>query len=339
MPDTRHQISPSPRAIVRLGRRIVCAGVLLAGALGLFWWKANLATQCRLVLFFPNSVNGIPLGAPVKVNGVTVGQVSSFGVRVPNGTTADGFYAAVWIVLDDTVARDKGFPEGLSSPGVLGREIARGLRGKRALRSPLTGDFYIELAYVPSTPPVRVSAPDEALPEIPVIPVALSIHQFDALVGQLQKFSEFDFPSLGREWERVLETALRETAPQGFHSLNGEILEALDAAREVLDSPSFREDIRRLHTTLVEFRAALERDGAKLGRVVSEGAVFLGEIQQTLARVRERMASVAVVLDLSRSEPLQKLCRHLRQIRVICEKADAFRRQLKAGAGKPLTPY
>lgn len=340
MPHTFRPQSPSvSRATARLGRYIVCAGVLLAGVLGAFWWHANLATQHRLVLFFPNSVNGILLGAPVKVNGVTVGQVSSFDVRVPRNATTDEFYAAVWIVLDDAAARDKGFPGEISSPGVLGREIARGLRGKRALGSPLTGDFYIELLYAPSVPPVRVSTSAEKLPEIPVIPVALSTHQFDALVAQLQKFSEFDFPRLEREWDGALEAALRDTAPQGFRALNDEIRDALDGAQEALDSQSLREDIRSFHATLGKIRGVLGRNGADIVRAASEGAELLGELQQGLAGFRRRIEDVAAVLDFPHSGPLQKLQQHLRQIRAVCEKVDAFRQKLNEGLDRPLMTY
>ncbi|MDR2844826.1 MAG: MlaD family protein [Puniceicoccales bacterium] len=306
-------------AATQLGRRLVLAALVLCiGAV--VWWRegAGMGPRERLVLYFESSVNGIGIGTPVKVHGVSVGWVDALDVRAPRDGT-DGFHAAVWVALPSGKLVEKGLPAKIAKREVLAGEIMRGLRGRIALRSPITGEFYIELAYTPEVAPALVSAVEESLPEIPVTPLPLSKEKIDTYTDWLVAFSELDFPTLETEWNEVLDTFLRQTAPERVRTLNADTLTRLAQAETLLRDPQWLADCSDINAALLRFRATLA-DGspAALLRLAADGTGLCASIRGPLERVNQRTAEVAALLD-GGADLWREVRQRLQQVNALCE--------------------
>ena len=110
---------------------------------GYSWWRAWSAPLIPVVFRPAFSVEGISSGTPVRVQGVTVGQVSSIGLDAD----AEGrLRPVVRLVLDPATLEDRGFADRLRGDR-LRTEVAQGLRARLVAVSPASGMLQVELIW------------------------------------------------------------------------------------------------------------------------------------------------------------------------------------------------
>lgn len=132
------------------------------------------ADKVRFVIFFESSLNGLEIGAPVKMQGVKVGEVTDIVLQFDPKT--DKIYKPVVIEIDrDTLTG----PEGASFPRALTRKdreenrdrlVAAGFRARLEMQSLLTGLLFIDFDVHPDKPPVFTGLEYRELLEVPAIP-------------------------------------------------------------------------------------------------------------------------------------------------------------------------
>lgn len=143
----------------------------------------------RPVLFvcmFQGSVNGLKVGAPVKLRGVQIGTVEeiklflspSEGQLRPDVDVTDLRFPVIIGVDRDLILQSGGTGHALSEEGFKAM-IARGLRAQLDTESLLTGILYVDLDLHPNSPVNFVLVPNAGtLREIPTVPTALeAIHK------------------------------------------------------------------------------------------------------------------------------------------------------------------
>lgn len=153
----------------RIGLFLVGALALAVLAVAMLASRAWLERRTSFIAYFPESVNGLENGAPVKFQGVPVGSVTEimieinqqdktfqvpikFDIDLPRLTTHLGTY----VNLADTV--------------VLRQQIQNGLRAQLQMESIVTGLLYLELAYRTDSTPPRLASLTNEYPEIPTSP-------------------------------------------------------------------------------------------------------------------------------------------------------------------------
>jgi len=165
------------------------------------WWRAWSAPLVNVVFRPSFSVEGIASGTPVRVQGVTVGQVTSIGLDAD----AEGrLRPVVRLSLDPTTLEDRGFADRLRGDR-LRLEVAKGLRARLVAVSPASGLLQVELIWDEAAPaaPGPLSAD-----EIPPLDSNLRSKIADFL-QQLEAVAEKDLVGLAAELERDLDgTAL-----------------------------------------------------------------------------------------------------------------------------------
>jgi paraquat-inducible protein B len=142
--------------------------------------------QSTFISYFGESVNGLEVGAPVKFQGVPVGQVTSLLIQIESGDRS--FQVPVQYEVDLTrLTSQAGTFIDLEDADVLRRQIADGLRAQLQMESIVTGQLYIELAYRPDAPPPELETRPTAFPEIPTSPSLLAAFgsQAGSLVGDV----------------------------------------------------------------------------------------------------------------------------------------------------------
>ncbi len=328
--------------VARLGLAI-CVGMLgLTGVCGWLWWRATNEPRVHLTMFFRNTVHGVEVGSPVKILGVPAGQIESMGVRLPTDTDP-AHYAAVKVVLDGDLLAAKGLPRDLERPNRLREEIARGLRGRLRIISPMTGDMYLELAYEPELPAVVVSQRNERVAEVPTLPDPLS----EGLVALTHKFGELerrDFAHIESEVMERLDRIHHAVDPEAIHDANNAVLAKLDEVRGAIANPKLREKLAAVNADIAEARQALAGLDCNSGKGAEAFAKAAEKLRGDLADASAETDKIGRSLDPRSPSLLMAYARiatlrdEAARVRSLCEEVsgangflDVFVRM--AGAG------
>jgi paraquat-inducible protein B len=156
----------------------------------------------KFICFFSGSLNGLKVGAAVKVRGVEIGSVSEIRLRP---TPSEGRFKQnieiinglpVIIDIDESQLRSRGATGAALMPQELNNLIKRGLRAQLETESFLTGLLYIDLDLHPGAPVNLMLEPGSGdYPEIPTVPTNLQQVQETAMKA-LAKLNEVDFVKL-----------------------------------------------------------------------------------------------------------------------------------------------
>jgi paraquat-inducible protein B len=140
---------------------LIVIGLLVFGGTGWF------VQHNKYVAYFPGSVKGLQVGAPVDFRGVTIGQVTDIKVLFnPEEVKAR---IPVVMELEPTEIEVVGRGEIIAASEDAERLIKAGFRAQLQSQSLLTGLLFVNLDFYPNAP-VRLVGGDEPYPEIPTIP-------------------------------------------------------------------------------------------------------------------------------------------------------------------------
>jgi hypothetical protein len=169
------------------------------------WWRAWSAPLVQVMVRPSFSVEGISSGTPVRVQGVTVGQVTSVGLDAdPEGRLRP----VVRLSLDPELLEDRGFADRLRGDR-LRDEVARGLRARLIAVSPASGMLQMELVWDTSSP---VAPGAFAADEIPPVGGNLQ-NRIEGFVQQLENLADKDLVGLAADLERDLDRFYDSTDP------------------------------------------------------------------------------------------------------------------------------
>jgi paraquat-inducible protein B len=150
---------------------LAAIGVIIFGS-GKFFKEKHL-----WVLFFPGSVKGLTVGAPVTLKGVQIGTVTD--VKVVFDRENLTFQTPVYVeVLPDRV-KDIGEYTAKETERIatdpdeaIKLLVERGLRAKLELQSLVTGKLQVAFDMYPDTP-VNYVGLEKKVPEVPTLPTAM----------------------------------------------------------------------------------------------------------------------------------------------------------------------
>lgn len=223
----------------------------------------------RFIVFFEGSVNGLRIGAPVKVKGVQVGEVVDIllGIGSMNLFRMEPPRIPVIIELDVTGIRSLG-AAGDTNRANLNRLIEEGLRAQLNMESFVTGLLYVSFDFFPSAQAVLVGGPDLPHPELPAIPTTLEQAQ-SAAAEIINKLKEMKF-------EEMIED-LREASSGVNQLVNSPGLKAgVDSLGEVMAN---------VNKTLAEVQSAVSR----VERLADNLDTGVSGVQKELASTTKEM--------------------------------------------------
>lgn len=239
------------------------------------WWRAWSAPLIPVVFRPAFSVEGISSGTPVRVQGVTVGQVASIGLDAD----AEGrLRPVVRLSLDPETLEDRGFAERLRGDR-LRAEVARGLRARLVAVSPASGLLQVELIWDASAP-----APQEPLAadELPPLDTRLQ-RRIDDFVQQLEDLAEKDLVGLAAELERDLDGFHDATDPERAARFSAMIVRRTGAVLVATADGELDAQSARLVAACARLRAAVEQADRRLD-------------DETLALLQVRLADAGAAL-------------------------------------------
>jgi ABC-type transporter Mla subunit MlaD len=259
----------------KLGVFVVITTALLMLMLGLLGAGAFLKRTVIVATYFPESVQGLDNGAPVKLRGVTIGKVHNIDlvigrpVREGEGVTDVRGYVRVDIELD----ADRFSNRDVAADLAVG--VREGLRA-RVASSNLMGGGYIEIVYVrPDTPYFK--PPDDSarffLPSTPSLMTEF-LSAAERIAGQLEA-AEID--KVARSMNALMQ------------SLDGKVQE-LDVNRIQQDARALLSEVR---STNARVKALLEDPAVgKMLDGASRAAADLPELTARLKSVSTKLEEI-----------------------------------------------
>jgi hypothetical protein len=262
----------SRRALGGLMLAVLVSGLLWSA---FAWWRAWSAPLVTLVFRPAFSVEGIATGTPVRVNGVTVGQVVSIGLDLD----ADGrLRPLVSLSVDPEALEDRGFADRLRGDR-LGEEVSRGLRARLITVNPASGLLQVELVWDAAAPPPTTALRRD---EIPPVGEAFG-RRLEGFVDQLERLAEADLVGLAAELDRDLDRWLVSADPARATRFSADLVARTSAVREATAAEVLGERALRFAEASGRLRAAVEKAERGLD-------------DETLAVLQVRLADAATAL-------------------------------------------
>jgi len=254
---------------VFIGAFVVGAALIAVIAIGLLASGVLFKETAPFVAYFDESVDGLDVGAPVKWNGIKIGEVSEIGFYA-KGDPPERF-ASVMFEIDLDYVRNVGVKSDMTDPRKIRESIIEhGLRVRLELASIVTGVVFLELEFDPDAPPPTFVRERPPFPEIPTRRSAL------AELGQsatevIARLSAVDAPAIGAQLQTVLATIDTTLSGVRLREVTDSLLLAVADVRRAIDMADVASSRAKLQTTLDEFY---------------DVAVLLNErLEPTLARV------------------------------------------------------
>ena len=163
-----------------IGAFVIGAIALIVIGLLVFGGANWFAKRNTFIAYFPGSVKGLRVGAPVDFRGVNIGQVTDIRVAFnPKDVTAQ---IPVVLQLDPSRIDVAGMPRARSDQEQVKELIDAGFRAQLQSQSLLTGLLFVNLDFQPDTP-VRLVGGEQPYPELPTIPSGLE--ELQATAGDI----------------------------------------------------------------------------------------------------------------------------------------------------------
>jgi len=209
----------------------------------------------QFALYFPESLRGLSVGAPVDFRGIVVGEVKSLGVEYEKADSPIRFPVLINVYPDRLRSRSlngssPGAYSQAKSRAIIDRLVAHGMRGQLRTGNLLTGQLYIALDFFPDaskaaidwsgTPPVLATLPGgltEIQDAVGRIARKLDRVPIERLSGELSQ-ALVSLDATLRSSQKLIGQLDSQVAPQATRTL-AEAEQALRAANALLaqDAP------------------------------------------------------------------------------------------------------
>jgi paraquat-inducible protein B len=270
--------------------------------------------RTTFISFFPESVNGLANGAPVKFQGVPVGRVTAINIEIDR--VDDSFQVPVEYEIDlPRLTTPRGTFVDLSDTLVLQQQVAKGLRAQLQMESFVTGVLYVELSYRSDSTRPKLEKRETAWPEIPVTPSLMAAIGGGAgsLLGEVMKIMNRVNGMLG-------DVNVRE--------VNAAVVQSAKAVQQLVESPELRATLRQmpgataqLNSTMAEAQKLVERATRAIDPMQTQVTGVSTEAISTLQALRKTLDETHGLLSAD-TGPGYELTGALKSLR---EAADALK--------------
>src|SRR5262245_6736318 len=316
-------------------------GAFLLGALALIviailvFGSGRLFRQTRnFVLYFDTSVNGLRVGAPVKVKGVEIGSVKDIRLLVGQGTAGDKIPVIIEIDLEKVTSRGATPLITVDREALQKAIVDRGLRGQLEMESLVTGLLYVALDFFPGTPInlVQQEKGDYQYPEIPTLPTTLEQAK-GALTRVISKLEDIDFKELDANLQATLKGLNRTVNSPEIESVLRSLARVMPKVDEAVVN------IRNLAGTTEDkvkiLADDLQHTSGDARLALKEAGDALKQTQETMKRAEAAVANIETLTDLD-SPVNYELVKGLRDVSTAARSLRALTDYLERNPRAPI---
>lgn len=262
-----------------IGAFLVGSLVLLVAAILIFGGGQIFKQKSEFVIFFDSTLNGLNVGAPVKLEGVQIGTVKEIALILDQN--AGRISKPVVVEINPEIMRDSGGHPLQAALTLRQRQenakriIEAGLKARLETQSLLTGLLYVEFSFVRDEPVNLIGINYKDLPELPSRP---------STVDQIRNTAD-------EVMTKVRQLPLEEIVK--------DLADTLREVRDLMKSDDLKKSLAHLSSTLRE----TERLTVTLNETTkplltnANGAVI--ETRMTMHDFRKEIAPVLANVDKS----------------------------------------
>lgn len=287
----------------------VAGAVILLFSLLLFFSGGNYFTDKeRVVMYFDGSVQGLQVGAPIKLKGVEIGEI----VNIEVSFLADDL-TIVNIVTGDIVLKRINRTDQQPTNNVIDAVINKGLRAQLNYQSFLTGLLYVELDFYPNTE-IRLLNLQSQYREFPTIGTDLE-SIFNNIENLDLEAISTNFSSALGSLDSLLKSGKIDSAVNDFSAasqavaeLSKELSASVETFNALLDQtnkeiPRLSDDIALTLTELRETLNGIDGVMATAGDTFSEDSMLIDQITRSAEEVSRAASAVRVLSDTLEQQP------------------------------------
>jgi paraquat-inducible protein B len=249
-----------------IGAFVVGAIALVVVGLLVFGGGRFFADRLTWVTYFPGSVKGLRVGAPVNFRGVRIGEVTRIQVLYDEQDGSMLIPVVMEVVAGQVTVIDRGDAQRRERTDIEGL-IERGLRAQLQTDSLVTGLLSVDLDFYPDAPVEQVSIDSPALRDYPVVPA---------------------IPSRMEELEQSLGAVMQE--------IPGLLRDVRGLLGDVTSGPT-ASNIDKILQDVAHFTASLDRAAPALAGLVERTEQSAASIQQVAESAEQIMTSNQETID------------------------------------------
>ena len=251
----------------------------------------------QFVLFFPGTVNGLRVAAPVKFRGVEIGAVKDILLQLGSDLKIQRIPVIIEIDLKKITKRGASGAV-LQDPKAYKALIDEGLRAQLRTESFVTGVLYVGLDFFPEIPATYIQPAGSKYEEIPTVPTAFEQAQ-DAASRMMAKLEDIDFEGL-------------------MNSTRA----ALDGISRLVNSPALSASLRGLEQSMPKLQEALSGMHQMTTSMDTHVGALSANLQQTSDAAREAMVEASTALKQT-TEAMKEADAALTNVRTISDPDSA----------------
>lgn len=254
-------------------------------------------TAETFLLVFKESVRGLPVGAPVDLRGVTVGEVTKIDVALDSRNSEISIPVEIQFYPERLRAqyRNKSPQDKpMNSRALLDALVVNGFRAEVKSGNLLTGNLFVALDFFPKAPPAKIDWSTNP-PRFPTVPGSTDQLQ-KKLMQLVQKIEQIPFEELAGDTRKTIQSfdVTLKSAEKLLKNVDSAVI---PEARSVLvEARQSLEDVRK---TLGEARKTL--GGAN--QVLAGDAPVQLDLRETLREVSRAAQSLRVLGDYLEQHP------------------------------------
>jgi len=302
-----------------IGAFIVGAIVLTFVALLFFSGGKFFSEKEKVIMYFEGSVQGLQVGAPVKLKGVELGQITDIQINfqsdnktIVNAVTAD-------LVMKRVNSRGTRITNEFFDEA-----IKNGLRAQLNFQSFLTGLLYVELDFYPDTP-AKLYGLQQDYRELPTVAT-----QFEELS---KSFAEMDIKGIAKhidefatELNNILKSGEIQTAIKNINKAAVSIEKT---------SSNVNGRVSQLSENIEKTRTEIDKFIAELNKQTPEVAKALNKSLQDLSNSLNQINKTAVSIEGTVSEDAPLINQLNDTLIEISRSAQSFRNLTEAIEQQP----
>lgn len=261
-----------------IGAFLIGALTLLTAGVMIFGGSDFFKDKKRFVIFFDSALNGLNVGAPVKLQGVQIGNVNEISLVMDAATGR--IFKPVVIEIDPALLRDM---SGKQPPTHTERQrrqdaqrlIDAGLKGRLETQSLLTGLLYVDLNFYSDKPVNLIKLEYKNLPELPSVPT--TVDEIRTTADEI----------LNRARQLPLEDVTRNLA------------DTLNEMRTLLQSDDTKKSLAAMAKSLQETQRLMATLNSQIGPLMTNANGTLSETRTTLQDFNKELLPVLKAAEQS----------------------------------------
>ena len=252
-----------------IGAFIVGAVFLLTSAVIIFGAGDYFKHKLRFVIFFDSALNGLNVGAPVKLQGVQIGNIAEISLEMDTATGQIYKPVVIEVLRDFSGRQLQPYHYGDARQRKdTQRLVDLGLKARLETQSLLTGLLYVDLNFYHNKPVRLVQMDYKGLQELPSVPTTAD------------------------EIRTTADEVIREVRQLPLAEMVRDLSETLRETRDLLKSDNTRTSIAALSKSLLETQKLMQTLNAGIGPLMINVNGTVTETRTTLHDFNKDMLPV-----------------------------------------------